>query len=279
MLRWIGELSSLAQTDDVIDRVAASTAKALRTRIVVDGWREQPYQAPEEAVAVTTRKVGFVQNIDLEGLERVAAELGGVVHVEATPGVFVHAAQPLLRVTGPQLLSNEVAARLRDKITIGVRRTFEQDPRYGFTVLGEIAGRALSPGVNDSGTARDVLSTTLSLLNDWLQEMNREGPKQASAHLRIRSLTPSDLIEDALGPIARDGAGQLALQLELQAALCALATMGDPATADAARQHSRLALNLANQALRTEDDKRRVAKVAELLEKSEGRPSLVAHFA
>lgn len=262
MLRWIGELSSLAQTDDVIDRVAASAAKALRTRVVVDGWRERPYQPPDEAVAVTTDEVGFIQNIDLEGLERVAEELGGVVYVEATPGVFVHPAQPLLQVTGPQLLSNELAARLRDKITIGVRRTFEQDPRYGFTVLGEIAGRALSPGVNDPGTARDVLSTTLGLLNEWLREMNRDGHKQAPPHLRIRPIGVSELIEDALGPVARDGAGHLPLQIELQTALCALASMGDLATAEAARRHSRLALELSNEALRTDADRRRVSEFA-----------------
>lgn len=262
MLRWIGELSTIAQTDDVIDRVAAAAAAALRTPVVVDGWRERPYQPPDEAVAVTSDKVGFVQNIDLEGLEHVAKELGGVVYLEATPGVFVHPEQPLLRVTGPQLLTNEFTARLRAKITIGVRRTFEQDPRYGFTVLGEIAGRALSPGVNDPGTARDVLSTTLRLLHDWVQEMNREGHKQAPSHLRIRPLDTSELIEDALGPIARDGAGQLPLQLELQTALCALAAGGDPATAEAARRHSRLALELSTAALQTDADRRRVAERA-----------------
>jgi hypothetical protein len=46
--------------------------------------------------------------------------------------------------------------RLSSAFLVGPDRSFKQDPRFGMIVLSEIASRALSPGVNDPGTAIDV---------------------------------------------------------------------------------------------------------------------------
>jgi hypothetical protein len=49
-------------------------------------------------------------------------------------------------------------------IIVGDVRSFDQDPRFGAVVLTEIASRALSPGMNDPGTAIDVIGRAVRLL-------------------------------------------------------------------------------------------------------------------
>src|SRR3546814_6046328 len=60
-----------------------------------------------------------------------------------------------------------LASKVLACVSIGVRRTFEHDPRFGLSVLSEIASRALSSAVNDSGTAIDVLGRGVRSLACW----------------------------------------------------------------------------------------------------------------
>ncbi len=53
-------------------------------------------------------------------------------------------------------------------------RTFEDDPRFGLIVLSEIADKALSPGVNDPGTAIDVIGTLVRLFTLWQSPPEKE---------------------------------------------------------------------------------------------------------
>lgn len=51
---------------------------------------------------------------------------------------------------------------------IGDERTFDDDPRFGLVVLSEIASRALSPAVNDPGTAIDIIGTFVRLFRSGI---------------------------------------------------------------------------------------------------------------
>ena len=52
---------------------------------------------------------------------------------------------------------------------VGDDRTFREDPRFGLVTLAEIAARALSPAVNDVGTAIDIVGTFVRLLARWAE--------------------------------------------------------------------------------------------------------------
>lgn len=47
-------------------------------------------------------------------------------------------------------------------------RTYDEDPRFGPIALSEIAGRALSPAVNDPGTAIGTIGTFVRLFALWI---------------------------------------------------------------------------------------------------------------
>ena len=145
--------------------------------------------------------------------------------------------------------------------TIADTRSFEQDARFGFVVLAEIATRALSPGVNDAGTAIDVIGRLERLL--WLFGANA-GIPETPRHPRVRvpRVEPADLVRDAYAAVARDGAGKLEVALRLQEALARLARSGDAELAEAARRMSAHALDHAEAALALEDERGRLRRAA-----------------
>jgi len=96
---------------------------------------------------------------------------------------------------------------------VGDQRTFDNDPRFGLVVLAEIADRALSPAVNDPGTAIDVIGTLTRLLCNWKPDNQQTAVK--NDRVAIPRLEAKDLLEDAIRPIARNGAGLIEVVLRL----------------------------------------------------------------
>lgn len=271
MLRWIGQLSSLAQTAQVIGRVATAVRSALAaptsrrpTDVAAAG------APPAGATPVEALGFGYVQNVDLRRLRRLADAWGAQVHIEAVPGRLVHAGQPLLWLAGGDRPAN-APEQLRGAIAVGLQRTFDQDPRYGMRVLGEIAARALSPGVNDPGGARDVLAQTIGLLEGWLSAAPHQQPEGEATGVTMRPLSLSELAGEALKPIIRHGAADLALQLELQRALGALHGLRQREASDVARSLSAEALAASLAALPTRDDRRQLRAAAGALSGLDGR--------
>lgn len=252
MLRWIGQLSDLGQTGDAIDRVARATAEGLRSDLVRRAWRhgEAP---PSDGRVVAADKTGFVQNVDLKGLDKLAGEPGRV-WCEALPGDFVHPGRPLLRVRDCDA-SDEA---LREKITVGTRRTFDQDPRYGLAVMGEIAARALSPAVNDAGTAKAVAASAVETLDAWIRE---EGEDDAAGPTRVAPLAAADLLRPVFDPAGRHAAAEFSLQVEVQTLLGALRAAPDRRLAEAADAEADRALETALRAISRPDERDALARL------------------
>lgn len=261
LLRWIDQLSKMGRVEEAIDRVSEATLASFRSPLSV----RPPLPAelrPGSLRGLAAGAVGYVQNIDLEKLQNLAAEMDVTIHVDALPGDFVHETHPILRYSGRASLDTEESSRLRACWVVGDRRTFDQDPRFGMTVLGEIASKALSPGINDPGTAIDVISTAVRLLTKWVRESGAHEARPGS-RLRVRPLAAKDLVEDVFAPIAQFGAGSTSVAARLQEAFVALSELGDQEMADAARSSAELAMKRAFMALPLDEDRARIRSAAD----------------
>ena len=117
-------------------------------------------------------------------------------------------------------------------------------------MLSEIASRALSPAVNDSGTAIDVIGTFVRLFALWCQPVqDDEAAPPEFDRVIVPTLSTDDMFDDAFTAIARDGAGAIEVAARLQKALKTLASIGDDAMQRAAKRHARRALARAEGAL------------------------------
>ncbi len=198
----------------------------------------------DKGTPVFAAEVGYVQQIDMRALQEFAQDLGGRVVVDALPGTFAMPGTPLAHVrlgsgAGGHLDLPRVAAAF----TIGRDRVFDHDPRLGLIVLSEIAGRALSPAVNDPGTAIGIVGTLVRLFTLWSQPDEGLAAQPVEFdRVEAPALQIEDMFDDAFTAIARDGAGAVEVGMRLQKALRSLASLEDDAMRVAALRHAQYAL-------------------------------------
>ena len=252
LIRWIDHLMRFGQMGDTLDRVEVAATAALNARLDNPylGGRPLTGAPPEGCTAVSSTETGYVRHIDMQALQDCAEDLGAHVYVHRLPGAFVSLGEPLL-FAGRNVLGDDQAAALRRAFAIGKQRNFEGDPRFGLIVLSEIASRALSPAVNDPGTAIDILGRLVRVLSRW---RGRERPEIRFPNVSVPPITADDVMEDAFRPIARDGAALVEVQLRLQKALASLHHVVPDVFAEPAARMARDALDRSEAASVSQSD-------------------------
>ena len=265
LLRWIDHLSRLGRVGETIDRVEAAALKAIRDRAERPclGGCAYPAERPAaNAHVIGSRHIGYVQHIDMQALQGLAGLHGVQIYLEVVPGGFVHEGTDVARVVFEQLLPSDQAETLVKAIlaslTIGLRRTFEHDPRFGVSVLSEIASRALSPAVNDPGTAIDVITRGVRVFAALGTPAAETQASPACTRVYLRCLQPGDYFDDFFSPIARDGAGLIEINLRLVKALASLRQMRPDRFKALCDQHIELICARAEVAMTLAHDKQRL---------------------
>ncbi|THV25183.1 DUF2254 domain-containing protein [Peteryoungia ipomoeae] len=264
LLRWIDHLTKLGRVGETTSRIEEAAAEAIEVR------RNNPYLGGsplsqsdrsrlEDMTPVCAKAIGYIQHIDMHALSDFADSVDGNVYLVVNPGAFVYRNPPIAyleRGDSEHEAQDAPEDTVRHAVTIGSDRSFDQDPRFGLVVLSETAQRALSPAVNDPGTAIDVLGRATRLLSAWAEPAEDREP--SFPRVFVPALEADDLFEDAFMTIARDGAQQVEVQLRLQKCLAVLAETGDAAFRAAARRQSMLAHQRAAKALPIEADLQRL---------------------
>lgn len=267
-VRWVDRIARLGRMGSTIGKVEQATAEALKRRRDAPTLCGVPAKSQTRGRAVFAASVGYVQHIDIAALQAWAEEGRMRVVVAALPGTLATPGRALAYVsTGSGDQTGMDCKGVVASFQIGGDRLFDDDPRFGLVVLSEIAGRALSPAVNDPGTAIDIVGRFLRLFTIW-SEPATAGDEQAPKYDRVEvpEVSVRDMFDDAFTTIARDGAGMVEVAVRLQKALDALASIGDAEMRDAAEYHGRLALKRAQIALDVAEDLTAVRDAAKFTE-------------
>jgi uncharacterized membrane protein len=253
LLRWIDTLSKIGRMSHTITTVELAALPPLRS------WHLEPalggnmdaLESEPQGVRVHGGRTGYLQYIDMASLQRAADAADTLLHVRVRPGDFLAPSTVLAIVAGASDLDADQIQQLADAFLVGRDRTEEQDPRFGLVILSEIAQRALSPAVNDPGTAMLVTGVIARLLIDGTAVgPDEEVPEVRFPRISVVPLDQHALVRDVIEPIARDGANCLEVALALldRLALVAENARGDLQTA--ARTEAATAMDHALHGLR-----------------------------
>lgn len=263
-VRWVNLLRSFGRIPDTLNRIEHAATEALKRRLAHPFLACNPRQDKDlddrSLIPLCAAEIGFVQHIDTAALQNCATALDVAVIVDRLPGQFASGTRPLAYVR-PEGNPPDRAAldKLAGCFTLGAVRTIKQDPQLGMIMLSETAIRALSPAVNDPGTAIDVLRRALRILMCWDQHPT---PEIVHDRIWVPGLQPADFLRDLIRPIARDGAAIVELQHVLQSTLLDLAQAHPAIFAAAAQAQSRDALLRAEAALQLDADKEEIRGLA-----------------
>lgn len=260
-VRWVDRIARLGRMGNTIATVEGAAARAMRRRTAAPRLGGIAVRDDlRSGQRIWAKQVGYVQRIEMDVLQTVAQRCNGVVVVHALPGCLATAEQPLAEIVETATsVSEDSIQELREAFALGRDRTFEDDPRFGILALAEIASRALSPGINDSGTAIAVIGSLTRLLADnRLDQAGADAEAIRHPLVMVPELCADDLVNDAFGMIARNGAGKIEVVIRLQKGLRALAAVSSGDLGRSADSFARSAAARAENALEFAEDRARL---------------------
>ena len=263
---WVDRIARLGRLGGTIEKVEAATAEALQRRQRAPTLRGVPVGRHQRGgQTVYGQTIGYIHRIDVTALQAYAEKFRVRIRLAALPGVFSAPGRVLAYVsTDSGALSDLDTSQIAKAFLIGKDRQFDEDPRFGLIVLSEIASRALSPAVNDPGTAIYITGVMVRLFADWSQPLAEGDTSPVLCdRVEVPELSVQDMFDDAFTAIGRDGAGMIEVAGRLQKAFASLASIGDAAMRETAKQHSRLALARAEKVLQLPEDLEILRKLAE----------------
>ncbi|QKJ18213.1 DUF2254 domain-containing protein [Microbacterium hominis] len=188
-------------------------------RLLADDRPGRPVAAPatpSDARLVRAPSSGFLTGVDRHALMETAVAHDVVVRELRPVGANIVEGAPLAQwwpAAGAASADAERAgidARILDAFSAAYERTPSQDIGFGLRQLGDVAAKALSPGVNDPTTAVHALGHITALLGD-LAEIDEPpaawGDDDGRPRLIPAGDTFDDLVEVGLQQVRRYGAG------------------------------------------------------------------------
>ena len=278
-IRWVNSVARLGRVGSTVQKVETAAMRAIEHRLTAPrlGGKQQPIRVKEQGgdplkyKTLTTSKIGYIQMIDMAILQTWAEEQDAEVHIGMLPGEFCTPDKPLCFIESNLVNQddNDTISELLSAFQIGHERSFEADPRYGLVVLSEIACRALSPSVNDPGTAITVLGSYTRLFLRWSEKENHEKSNNIKYDkVTVSDISTEDMFEDAFIGVARDGGSMIEVSLRMQKTLNAIAKSNDANVSKAAVEHAKAAYERSIDALTYDGDKETLKAVANKLSKT-----------
>ncbi len=235
-LRWVDRISRLGRLSNTIQQVEEAAFKSLSKYLKNPFKGANPQKSPfsNKGEACYSNKTGYIHTINIEDLQELAEKEELNIDVCCLPGSFVTFNTPLAYSSSN---NSEIKKQIAMAFVIANDRTFDDDPRFGLITLSEIASRALSPGINDPGTAIQIIGSFSRLFSIW-NDAELEEPEVHYDRISIPEIKISDLFTDAFRPIARDGAGNIEVMTRLQKCLKVLAAIDHPKISKESKFHS-----------------------------------------
>lgn len=266
LIVFIHHTATTIQVSEIVSHISSETTKAFETvkdqapDAEPDFNEWDPEKMQWETVA--SGKSGFVQDVDAEGLYKLACELDVVVRVESSVGEFIVAGDPLVSFGAKDRPNGKQIKKVQGLFGIHSQRTIEIDPEFGVRQIVDIALRALSPGINDSSTAITCIDYLGVILRSAarvkpLPKIYMDGPKP---RLVFRRATKEHLVDVAFDEIRRNAGGNVTVMLKL---LCVLRhlihNVDEPALRVHLRSHAKLVDQQAERTVPEPADRTKIA--------------------
>jgi uncharacterized membrane protein len=236
-VHFIHRIATDLQADEIVQRIGARLREGLRGLTETSSrqrrscgtqqWRRQARGHRGFLVAASGQ--GYVQTVDYDGLAAWSRSHDCCLQVRVRAGDFIIKGTCVFKVYGcaSETLERELD-RLNARIVTGPVRTAAQDPEFPITQLSQIAARALSPGINDPGTAIscvDSFCLALAEIVDRDLPGNQFLDDEGEARLLARTLDFGGLLKAVFAPLRQFARTNVSVTIGLYESLCRLAEL------------------------------------------------------
>ncbi|MBY5924493.1 MULTISPECIES: DUF2254 domain-containing protein [unclassified Halomonas] len=232
---FIHNASQSIQVDAVISGLHAATQRSMerkRQTEASDPWRYLPASAPAQGSwhPLRAQMTGYVQNANLERLAALAESIGGTLHLDFRFGDYVVEGTPIMILECDDAPNEEWCSEMLATLTYLDGESIDEHFVHGMTQMMEVAIKALSPGINDPGTARLCLHRMTDLLCRYMSWQPANTLVDAQGRRRV--CWPVERFDSLLHrlfvPLLHYGANDQSILLGLLKSLKSLSLFAEP---------------------------------------------------
>ncbi|MBB1385806.1 DUF2254 domain-containing protein [Pseudoalteromonas sp. SG45-5] len=162
---FIHSISRAIQVDNVLNGLFSQTKGEIK--VIIQRQQDNPvenFPDFEQWQSISSKTEGYYKGVHTDKLCAILAEENIKVYISVNQGYFTVKGYPFLKCN-KDISSNEALInKILDCFIFYIEEYISDHYRYGLTQISEIAVKAMSPGINDPGTAVksiDMLSILL----------------------------------------------------------------------------------------------------------------------
>jgi uncharacterized membrane protein len=199
----------------IINRIYKQTKKKLESSCKL---KDVPQiVAQKEGTVILSHKSGVFEGFNKKELLEIAKDEDINLSFFYSSGTFILKDAPLLSVTSQKEIKNKVIEKIQVLLFINYDQSIDNNFNFGFRQLVEVAVKALSPGINDPGTAIDSLRSLTRLLSFRLLNYPDNVIKDKNGKERIITVEKSfeEIFQTSFPPIWDYGKDDRLIQQEM----------------------------------------------------------------
>ena len=167
---FIHNISQTIQISKILDRIFDVAKRELRTKI-----ENEPQIVPEFPNSTSwfeyyTNNSGYLQGVEFKNLAAICKKEDTQLHILPVRGMFVLRGLPLFR--SRKKLSAEETERIFSNFSFDRGELVSDNYVFAFKQITEIIVKAMSPGINDPGTALNGIDYLTELLSLRMNKRN-----------------------------------------------------------------------------------------------------------
>ena len=256
LIQWVRTLSTLGRLSDTVKKV-----EAIANEQVKKFWENPTFSLTTKAITehryhILSPEIGYITNINFKELNAYCEDNHIKFDIMVRHGSFVGCKDVLCYLSGYIENKDDIA----QFFIIEDTQRHNDNPNYSLEILSEIAQKALSPAVNDAGTAIYVLTVISKILN---QNKHIEIVDKTIKYenLSIISYDKNDFIAPIFGPIARYGKDSIEVLVHLQKVLSSLANNKDEELALFAKKYAKISFENTHDFLTSQEEKKMLEEI------------------
>ncbi len=214
---FLDYVTQTVKYETVIDRVQKKTMQNMQEKCISNeeekiSWNDLPY------VEIKAERSDYFQGFNEKKILEIATKHNLYLSFLHQRSTYLLKGIVLLRLYSKNPIDKEVLLEIAAANDFYDGQPIDRNADYGFKQLSEIAIKALSPGINDPGTAVIALHSLSDLLSFRLYHTNSEFLTDANdiARIYIPSSSFTELVENCIYPIWRYGKKDQYIQAEMK---------------------------------------------------------------
>ncbi|MBC3539333.1 DUF2254 domain-containing protein [Rufibacter sediminis] len=184
---FIHSISRAIQPNTILTRIYETTKAALEEEAQKTQENEElkKQRDPESWYAIHSTEGGYLRVIELESLNKLAQQEDLIFEITVSIGKFIVPGFPFVQANRDLQDQEELREEVQNCFIFSLEEVPVVDFENGLRQISEVAVKALSPGINDPGTALSAIDFLTLLFIKRMQSITHNGLLDENRKLRV----------------------------------------------------------------------------------------------